>query len=597
MTEIDPISVEIVKSSIDSIANEMFWTAIRASKSPIFYETYDFSTAVTSHKGDIVAISIGLPLWAGVMKFLVKGMLDEVEKSEGVNQGDIIISNDPYLTGTHTNDVGLIMPVFYKDEVVAVMAAKGHVNDVGGINPGTWGPGSREIYQEGLFLPPVKFYSEGKLNKDVAKIILANTRIPDYLYGDLEALAAGLRVGNKRIHELIVKYNVEVLKTAIASLLEEGRKASFKRLKELPKGEFYAEDFLDDDYVTGNPLKLTARIKITDEKFVVDFSENPKCIEAPINNTYPATFAAVAVTYIAIIDPHARISQGLLEPLEVIAPAGTIFHAVRPYPVSVYWETMSYAADLVWKALAPYIPDRLSAGHFLSVTAEIIAGIDPRSKEYFILVEPNPGGWGASLDKDGESALVAFADGETYANSVEVLERRFPIIVDRFELNTKDGAGHGKYRGGFGIVKDYRLLCDKAVFTTATNRSKFPPWGVNRGLSGTCNYMAIIRNGQEIMRTSRILNYELRRNDVVSIRSGGGGGWGDPLERDPSAVLQDIINGYISIDVARDVYGVVIDPITMTVHWEETNQLREKIKSKSTVKANTSLTYHSSKLF
>jgi len=580
MREIDPISVEITKYALENIANEMFWTAIRASKSPIFYETYDFSTAITTREGDVIAISIGLPLWAGVMKFLVKSMLDEVEKYEGINQGDIIISNDPYLTGTHTNDIGLVMPVFHKDEIIAVVAAKGHVNDVGGMNPGTWGPGSREIYQEGLFLPPVKFYREGKLNKEIARIILANTRIPDYVYGDLEALAAGLRVGGKRINELLEKYGIEVLKKAIESSLEEGRRISLRRLKELPKGEFRAEDFLDDDYITGNPLKLTARIRITDEKFIVDFSENPKCVEAPINNTYPATFAAVAVTYIAIIDPHTRVTQGLLEPLEVIAPPGTIFHAIRPYPVSVYWETMSYAADLVWKALAPHIPDRLSAGHFLSVTAESIAGIDPRTGEYYILVEPNPGGWGASIDKDGESALVAFADGETYANPVEILERRFPIIVERFELNIKDGTGHGKYRGGFGIVKDYRILSDKAYFTTAVNRSRYPPWGVFGGLNGTVNYMVIIRDDKELMRVARILNYELRKNDVVSIRSGGGGGWGDPLERDPNLVLQDVINEYISIDDAKNIYGVVIDPDTMTIRWEETKELRERLKRK-----------------
>jgi len=261
-----------------------------------------------------------------------------------INPGDIIVSNDPYLTGTHTNDIGLIMPIFHKDGVVA---AKGHVNDVGGLNPGTWGPGSREIYHEGLFISPVKYYKEGKPNKDVIRIILGNIRIPDYLYGDLETLAAGLRLGSRRIQELIDKYGIETFKAAIEGLLEEGRRVSLKRLEELPKGEFYAEDFLDDDYVTGSSLKLSARVKIAYKEFIVDFSENPNALTHQLNNTYPATVAAVAVTYIAIVDLHARISQGLLDPLKVIASPGTIFHAVRPYPVSVYWETMSYAADLV----------------------------------------------------------------------------------------------------------------------------------------------------------------------------------------------------------------------------------------------------------
>jgi len=577
----DRFSIEIIKNALDSIANEMFWLAIRTSKSPIFYETFDFSTAITKSNGDTVAISIGLPLWIGVMKYIAKGMIEEVEKEgEEINPGDIIVSNDPYLTGTHLNDIGMAMPIFYKDEIVAIATAKGHVNDVGGMNPGSWGPGATEIFQEGIFIPPVKYYREGKPNRDVIRMIMSNSRIPDYLYGDLEALAAALRLANKRITELIKKYGVEVVKQAMDNMIEDGIKRAMARLKELPKGEFYAEDYLDESYISEEPLKLSVKVKITDEEFIVDFSEAPKALPAPINTTYPATVAAVGVVYVAITDPHMPFNQGLLHPLRIIAPLNSLFNAQRPYPVSVYWETMTYAADLVWKALAPHIPGKLSAGHFLSVCAEIIAGTDPRTGEYFVLCEPNPGGWGASIDKDGESALVSFADGETYANPVEVLEIRYPVLVERFELNIEDGVGHGKYRGGFGIIKDYRLLADEAVFTTAVNRSKFPPWGVNGGMNGTTNYMVIIRDGKELMRVSRILNFKLKKGDIVSIRSGGGGGWGDPLERDPELVKMDVMNEYITIKDAREIYGVVIDEKTYEVDLEATKKLREEMKKR-----------------
>lgn len=571
----DVFSMEIIKNALDSIANEMFWLAIRTSKSPIFYETFDFSTAITNEKGDTVAISIGLPLWIGVMKFVATHMIEEVRKEEGISPGDIIVSNDPYLTGTHLNDIGLAMPIFHKDEIIAIATAKGHVNDVGGMNPGSWGPGSTEIYQEGLFIPPVKYYKEGKPNRDVIRIILGNTRIPDYLYGDLEALAASLRLADKRIKQLIEKYGADLVKASMDSMIEDGVKRAIARLKELPKGEFYAEDYLDESYVSEEPLKLSARIKITEEEFIVDFSEAPKALPAPINTSYPATLAAVSVVYVAITDPHMPFNQGLLYPLRVIAPPGTIFNAQKPYPVSVYWETMTYAADLVWKALAPLIPDKLSAGHFLSVCAEIIAGVDPRTNEYFVLCEPNPGGWGAGIDKDGESALVSFADGETYSNPVEVLEIRFPVLVERCELNTQDGTGHGKFRGGFGMVKDYRLLADEATFTTAINRSKFPPWGVHGGWNGTTNYIAIIRDGKELMRVSRIVNFKLKKGDIISIRSGGGGGWGPPSERDPMLVRDDVKNGLITLEQARNIYKVIIDPETLEIDWDSTNKLRK----------------------
>lgn len=555
----DPFSIEIVKNALDSIANEMFWLTIRTSKSPIFYETFDFSTAITNQEGDTVAISIGLPLWIGVMKFIAKNMIEEAQKEGSeLEPGDILVCNDPYITGTHLNDIGMAMPIFKNEEVVAITTAKGHVSDVGGMNPGSWGPEAREIFQEGLFIPPVKYYTRGKRNRDVIRLILNNTRIPDYLYGDLEALAASLRLGNKRINDLIDKYGLEAFREAVDSVLEGGAKRAKARLAELPKGEFYAEDYLDEHPETKKPVKISAKIKITDEEFIVDFTGAPKAFPVSLNTTYPATLAAVAVVYVAITDPHTPFNQGLLEPLKLIVPENTIFNAKKPYAVSVYWETMTYAADLLWKALAPHIPDKLSAGHFLSVCAEIIAGIDPRTNEYFVLVEPNPGGWGGATDKDGESSLVSFADGETFANPVEVLEIRYPVVVERCRLNVEDGTGHGKFRGGFGIVKDYRILSEEASFTTAINRANVPPWGVVGGKDGTVNYIVIIRDGKELMRLSRITNFQLKKGDIVSIRSGGGGGWGFPSERDRELVKKDVLNRYITVEDAKKIYGLTL---------------------------------------
>jgi len=575
VTEKEIFSREVVKNAFDSLANEMFWVTIRTCKSPIFYETLDFTTVLTNGQYDTIATAIGVPLWAPVGKFVAQSSIEGIRRTgEEVLPNDIIISNDPYETGTHLNDIGLAMPMFHGDEILAVGVAKGHCYDVGGMTPGSWGPGSSDIYQEGIFVPPTKYYDQGKPNKTVIRLLTANSRMADYLYGDLEALAASLRLADRRMRELVEKYGVETVKDAMSSLLEEGEARARAALKGLPKGEFYVEDYLDESYVSPEPLKLTAKIKITDDAFTVDFSDNPKALPAPLNNPYPSTFAAVSVVFVALTNPHTSFNYGLLRPLEVIAPLGTIFNPRRPSPVSVYWETMAYAADLVWKALAPHMPNKLSAGHFLTVASEMISGTDPRTNEYFVLCEPNPGGWGAGIDQDGESALMSYADGETYANPVEVLEIRYPLIVERFQLNVEDGVGHGKYRGGFGMVKDYRILCDDPILTVDINRAKFPPWGVAGGQNGTLNYLLVIRDGKEIMRVSRLMNQKLKKGDVVSIRTAGGGAWGHAYERDPRLVADDVRKGLVRIDQARDNYGVVVKPETLDVDLDATRRLR-----------------------
>jgi N-methylhydantoinase B len=346
------------------------------------------------------------------------------------------------------------------------------------------------------------------------------------------------------------------------------------RLAELPMGEFYAEDYLDEGFTSKDPLKVCVRVKITKDEFLADFTGNPESPRASVNTTYPATFAAVGTIFLAITNPRVPFNQGLMRPIKVVCPENTIFNAKRPRPVSVYWETMTYAEDLVWKALAPHIPDKMSAGHFLSICSEIIAGTDPRSGGFFVLVEPNPGGWGAANNADGESALMNIADGETYTNPVEVLEIRYPVIVEKHKLNVEAGSGAGKFRGGVGLIKDYKVLADDAVFTTAVNRSKIPPWGVEGGRNGAVNSMVLFRDGKELMQVSRIFGYKLNRGDVLSIRSGGGGGWGNPLERKSELVLSDVHNRMITRETAEEAYRVVIDTSRWVVDETATARLR-----------------------
>lgn len=555
----------------------MFTVTARTAKSPIIYDVLDFSTAITDPEGNVTSQALAVPVFVGVLDFTVKAVLAKYG-AQGLQPGDILIVNDPYISGTHLNDVAVILPVFHKDRLAAFAASKGHWNDIGGITFGSWGPDRTDIYQEGLQIPLCKLYEKGKVNSAVIDLIRANSRLPDFSVGDLEAQVAGLRVAGKRIQRIIEKYGLETYFDAVRHTLRSGEQIATNRLKSLPKGRFRADDFLDEGGKDGGPLPVHVEVEITDEEFKVNFTGNSQQLPTSLNNTLPGTVAAVRVVYMALVGPHAQYNQGLVSRLKVVAPEGSIFNALRPAAVSVYWEVLTYAADLVWKALASSASDRLTAGHFLSVVGEIVAGVNDKTGEPFALVEPNPGGWGAGPDRDGESALVSFADGETFASSVEVIENRYPILVERYALNVEGGVGAGRYRGGFGIVKDYRILNSSAEFTTDINRAVVPPWPMEGGQPGTLNYVQIERKDSSPLRVRKASACRLTRDDVISIRTGSGGGWGDPLDRDVKLVLQDVRSGLISAETAADVYGVVLKEGAGEVEEATTAARRESMK-------------------
>jgi N-methylhydantoinase B len=575
----DLVTIQIIKNVLSSIAKEMFYTTIRSAKSSIIYETYDFSPALLDSEGRLIAIGTGLPVFIGILPIMSRNLMKLIEEQGSkMSPGDIYLVNDPYIAGTHLNDVGLVMPLFYGEKLMAIGAIRGHVNDVGGMNPGSWGPNATEIYQEGLIIPGVRLYKGGELNVDVLRLVLRNSRIPDYVHGDIEALAAALRYAQRRIIDICDKYGADTVREAMEDKLNEGKVLARKNIQKLPKGEYFAEEHIEKYEGMDEDIRITVRVKITEDKFIADFSENPPQVRAPINTTFPGTYASTTIAFVAVTDPHVSVSEGYFDPVKVIAPEGTIFNAVPPAATSCYWETMFYAVDLIWKALAPHIPERLTAGHFLSVVAETISMIDPRDKKYKILVEPNPGGWGAAIDRDGESCLVASADGETYAHPAEVIEREYPIRVECMRLNLEDGVGHGRFRGGFGLRKDYRILAEGAELVCSINRISYPPWAVDGGLEGSCNHIVVLRDEKPIWDGGRAFNMRLLKGDIVSIRSGGGGGWGSPLERDPKLVQLDAKNRYISLELAREVYGVVLDPVTLEINWTATEELRRRMR-------------------
>ena len=570
----DPFTVEVIKRALISAAEQMFVALGRTAKSSVIYEVLDYGCALTDASGRMIAQANGIPAFIGVLGDAVRDVLDKYGL-DGLEDGDIVITNDPYMGGaTHQNDAVLVMPIFYDGRPVMFAAGKAHWNDVGGKDPGSWSPNATDIYQEGIQFPVVRIFNHGVENRDIVDILARNGRIPEMTLGDMRAQAASLRVAAKRVQQICDKYSLDTVLEAVEVYLKQGRQEALTELKKLPKGEYTAEEYIDDDGLGGDPVLVKVKVTITDEAFVIDYTGTGKTCRGPINSPLSVLLSTAKFAYQAVVSPHAASNHGFFSPLRVVVPEDCVFNPIRPAPVSTYWESASYAGDVVWKALAEAIPDRIPAGHFLSVCGTTVCGIDDDSGEWFFSVEPNAGGWGAGRGKDGEHGLVCTSDGETYILSIEVAETRYPFLVDQFGLNTADG-GHGRWLGGRGLIKDYRITNLEARVTASFGRSSFPPWSVAGGTEGSPNLVEIRREDGSIERRGRFSNETLKRGDVVRFVTGSGGGYGDPVERAPERVLEDVLDGYIGVEAAREVYGVAISGDPLRVDGAETARLRE----------------------
>jgi N-methylhydantoinase B len=565
LTNIDPFTIEIIREQLIAAAEESFIAFGRSSQSPIIYEVLDYACAITDAKGDLIAQANGVPGFIGTLTFAVKTIIDKFGREE-MHPGDVFITNDPYTGGgQHLSDVALIAPIFYQDQLIAFSVNKAHWTEVGGMAPGSWTTDSTEIYQEGLQFPAILLYQRGQAIQGLIDLIAANVRTPERTLGDLYAGVASLRTAERRVVAICQRYGLEVFQESVAKSLDHGEVLARSGLAELPKGTYFAEDWMDDDGLSEDPIYVCVTVKITDEVFIADFTGSAPQVRGPINCTRTRLHSACRAIFKAITDPHTPANDGWFRPLRVICPEGTVFTAQRPAPVSTYWETGAYAVDLLWHALFPVLPHRLTAGHSLSVCGTIISGTDENG-EAFILVEPQAGGWGAGATKDGESGLVVVGDGETYIMPVEVCESRYPLLVEQFTFNIQP-AGAGQYRGGFGLVRDYRILSESAQLTTTFGRHRFLPWGADGGLVGSPNGVSVIPKGKSkpVVWKGKLARYPLKQGDVARMITGVGGGCGDPAQRDPEAVRQDIRNEFLSLEQAREIYEVVLDPQTFEI--------------------------------
>ncbi|MBP2258889.1 hydantoinase B/oxoprolinase family protein [Virgibacillus alimentarius] len=560
LKDVNPFMLEVIKDSLLSIGDEMFIALAKTSMSPMFYEALDYACGLTDARGNLISQGNGVTSFIGMLSPMVQHVLQKYDDGKDFEQGDVIIINDPYVGGgSHLSDVGLIMPIFYENEIVAFSVNKGHWTEVGGKDPGSFTNDSTEIYQEGLQLPGVKLFNADEINQAVVDIIEQNVRLPEQSLGDMWAQIAALRTGQKRFEELCAKHTKESVIQSINLLLKQGQELSKQALDKLPKGTFYASDFIEDDPNVGGPYPIQVKVTITEDEFICDFRGSHEQVQSPVNCSYFGLMASVRVMYLAVIHPTKNINEGVFNPLKIITNKGSIISAERPAPVSMNFEGRLGGSDLIWKALAPEIPDQLPAGHLLSVSSVLISGDHPDTEKPFLLVEPSVGGWGAGNDHDGQRGQFCMGDGETYNIPVEVAEARYGVMVEEYGLRC-DGGGAGKYIGGSGVIRKYKALSNNQKLSISYGRHQHPPWGVSDGHEGGKSYIKVIReDGTVVGPTGIVKSLTFNKDDVIELATATGGGYGNPEERPLHQVKQDVKNGYILTEDAIEIYKKKID--------------------------------------
>ena len=551
MTEqYDPITIEIIQSSLQAAADEMFAALRHTAMSAIIYEVLDMGTGITDRHGELAGSGAGIPGFVGVLDKTVKWILNKFNKPGDIEQGDIFLTNDPYSGGvTHLNDVVLVMPIFVEGEIVAWTANIAHWNDVGGMVPGSMSTDAKEIFQEGMILAGIKLFTRGHPIQSVFDVLTANCRMPDFLIGDLWAGVASIRVGERRVQEIAKKYGKDVFIHALEEYMDFGERVSLSALKRLPKGKF----FLREEEDNGQYFNVT--VEIRDDEFIVDLSDNPDQDKGPFNMSRDEAVVACQIALKNVTSPDRVANGGTFRPLRVITRRGSLFDPIYPAAMGIYYELSIRLHDLILRAIAENMPDSLPCGGFASICGTLFGGIHPDTGRTYAVIEPELGGWGGSARSDGNPGQFSGFHGETYNCPAEVAEARYGVTVDYLSFHDDEG-GEGMHRGGKGVRIDYRIRSDNAWLTVAYTRSKVLPWPLKGGRQGSPNYIMIERTNGKKERYAVVSGLTLNTDDVIHVMTGTGAGWGDPLKRDKELVKEDLKNGYISQSQAELYYGL-----------------------------------------
>jgi N-methylhydantoinase B len=565
----DPIKFEVIRNALLEATEEMAIALRRSAYSTNIKTRADFSCALFDHRMQPVAQAFAQPNHLGSLGRSVPHVLTAYGP-EKLGPGDAILANDPYLRGVHLNDITLISPIYHSDVLVGYVASLAHHVDVGGGAPASVGA-FREVYQEGIIIPPVKLVQHGQIVDDVFRLVLAQIRSKRETAGDLRAQIAANNTGIRRITALVERMGLATLNFYIDELLNYTERRTRAAIANLPKGTFSAEGVMDSDGYTDQPVRLASTVIIDDHGIRFDLTGCDPQRRAPVNATYSQTYSACAYVLKCLIDPDIPVNAGFYRLVQVEAPEGTVVNCRPPAPVVAGWEINARLTDVMLKALAPALPHLIPAGTKAMICHAGFGGIDPRRQEYYCFLETLAGGYGARQTLDGPDAVQTH--GQNTENApVEETEINYPVRIVRYEL-VDDSEGAGRHRGGLGLRRDYLFPDHEVSFTILADRERWGPWGLFGGEAGQ-KATYFLNPDREATELGSKVTVQLAPGDVVSYRTCGGGGYGSPLERDPALVLRDVREGKVSLERAQTVYGVVIDVATWTVNEVATKRTR-----------------------
>lgn len=587
--QVDLVTLNVVYNRLAGICREMGTTMMRTAYSPIFSESRDFSCVLFDRHGRMLAQTEFCPAQVGAIRFVVKWLIAEIGE-EQIREGDVIVHNDPYRGGVHMPEHVVIKPVYYDGEVFGYVANIAHLVEIGGMAVGGFAATATEIYQEGLRLPPVWLMRGGEYNEDVWRIMMANHRAPRYTWGDLHAMIASLNVAERRTHEVLDAYGVDRITDVSEELLRYAERWMRDEIRTIPNGEYTFESHMED--ARDPPLRdwIRVRLVVSDDSLIADFSDTDPQANHVLNCTYGVTASGTYNAVFHFADNNVPHNDGAYRPITVIATPGTLTNVTHPGPcVGGNTETHPRVWGTVMGAMSKAVPERVSADTGGTSCNFLFGGTHPESQRYYVHYHFDGVGWGGRASADGNSNQV-IPNGNCPSTPVEIFETRYPFLERSYRLR-EDSGGAGAHRGGLGTERILEVRAPEITMSALFDRMVSGAWGLFGGHVGQQSSLMVKRSGEDAFKTfrdaygtpsnSRVANIVLKEGDQVMLASPGGGGYGDPMSRDPEAVCRDVVEGFVSVTAARGTYGVALNDLgdRLVVDVDETAKLRAGFSS------------------
>ncbi|SFJ38177.1 N-methylhydantoinase B [Bosea sp. OK403] len=551
---IDPIRLEVIRNALVAASEEMSITIWRTSRSTVVREILDFSTAVFDAQGNNIAQSARIPVHLNSMSDCLRTILDRFIPLEQWNDGDVIVTNDPYSGGQHLPDIQTFRPVFVDGRRVAIVGTLCHHVDVGGGAAGSYYAGATEVFHEGIRIPPLRLVDKGVLNSGVFEMLLHNVRQPDETRGDLNAQIAALGIGERAVARMAKKYGSDPLAAAMAAILDGSERMMRAALKALPDGEASFVELVDDDGQSDEPIRLQVKITKTGETIGLDFAGSSRQVRGPVNNTPAMTCSAVYYALLAALGGDIPANSGCYRAVTVTLPEGSVVNAAFPAPVAGRMVVNHRIATAVFGALAQIVPERIPAAYYAISYVYALQTTNPAGKRQ-VYFDIEVGGWGGHAGGDGASALSCGLHNNTNA-PIEMVEAKYPVTFTKYGL-IPDSGGAGQFRGGLGLVREWRLDAAEGSLSTNFERFRHAPYGIQGGEPGSLSRTTVTRaDGSQLSLRSKVSGIPLTSGDIVTIETSGGGGFGDPQKRDPQRLAKDLADGMVSSQQAAALYGV-----------------------------------------